>query len=65
MSRRLVPAYVERPAWSVYDAYRTFLDTDDFEPLRLAVTDLRDGLLRAQAISYAPDDVLEEWVASG
>jgi hypothetical protein len=64
MSGRLVPTYVERPAWAVYDGYMRFIDTDDFEDLRVAVTELRDALLRAQAITYAPADVLTEWAKS-
>jgi hypothetical protein len=64
MTARLCPAYIERPAWAAYDAYMNFLDTDDFEDLRRALTDLRDGLLRAQAIKYAPDYVLADLVSA-
>ena len=60
---RLVPAYVERAGWEVWDAYQEFLDTDDFDRLRDAVGGLRDALLRGQAVIHAPDDVLEEWLA--
>ena len=62
--RRLVPAYVEKPAWAVYDAYVQWLDDDDLDRLRDAVSDLRDALLRADAIAHAPDYVLAQWLGA-
>lgn len=64
MSGRLVPAYVERAGWKVWSAYQEFLDTDDFDRLRDAVGGLRDALLRGQAVTLAPEDVLREWLDS-
>ncbi len=69
MGARLVPAYVERPAWAVYRAYCEMMSEDgndgDFDALRDALTELRDGLLRGQAVAYAPDDVLDAWLGVG
>ncbi len=68
MARRLVPAYIEEPAWAVYRAYCEMMSEDgndgDFDALRDALTALRDGLLRAQAIQFAPDEVLTAWLES-
>jgi hypothetical protein len=62
--RRLIPAYVERPAWAVYDAFAN-LDTsdpdpDDLEALGDAVSDLRAALERGEAFTYAPAHVLAQ-----
>ena len=64
MSTRLVPAYVERAGWEVWEAYAEFLDSDDLDRLRDAVAGLRDALLRGQAIRHAPADVLSDWLGS-
>lgn len=64
MSRRLVPAYVERAGWEVWEAFDAWLEEDDADRLRDAVGGLRDALLRGQAITYAPDDVVSEWLRS-
>lgn len=62
--RRLVPAYVEKAGWEVWEAYAEFLDTDDFDRLRDAVAGLRDALLRGEAVTHAPDDVLAEYLGA-
>lgn len=64
MSTRIVPAYVEKAGWEVWSAYLAFLDDDDLDRLRDAVTALGEALLRGQAIRYAPEDVLERWLTS-
>ena len=64
MSTRLVPAYVECAGWEVWNAYQEFLDTDDFDRLRDSIAGLRDALLRGRAVTYAPADVLIEWLAA-
>ena len=58
---RLVPKYVERAAWGVYDAYVQWLDADDLDDLRDAVTALKLALFRAHAIRDAPGYVLTEY----
>lgn len=58
MSGRLVPLYVERAGWEVWRAYVEFLDSDDLDRLRDAVTALGAALVRGDAITLAPDDVL-------
>jgi hypothetical protein len=60
VSTRKIPAYVEKPAWAVYDAYVQWLDDDDLDALRDAVTDLRDALVRGDALMYAPKYALAE-----
>jgi hypothetical protein len=57
--RRLIPAYVEQPAWAVYDAFVN----DDLDALRAAVDDLRAALERAGALTYAPRYVLAQILA--
>jgi hypothetical protein len=62
--RRLIPAYVEKPAWAVYDAFAKLdtsdLDPDDLDALGDAVNDLRAALERGDALAYAPAYVLAQ-----
>ena len=54
---RLIPAYLERPAWALYDAV---VNGEDLERLADLADDLRAALLRGDAILYAPTYVLAQ-----
>jgi hypothetical protein len=69
MSRHLVPVYVARAAWRVWEAFErleiavAFGDAElELDALRGAVRDLEAALLRGHAVEQAPTTVLMRWL---
>jgi hypothetical protein len=57
-----IPVFVHIAGWEVYAAYLEFLDTDDMDRLRDAITDLGDTLLRdPKSLAYAPESVVRKY----
>jgi len=58
-----IPVYVIRAGWHTIDAYREFLETDDLDELRVALTELGNALLRdPRSMLYAPEPLVEAWL---
>ena len=61
---RLVPAYVEIAGWEVWNAFDAWTeDQNEADRLVSAVIALGEALVRAQALTYAPDEVLDTVMA--
>ena len=57
-----IPVFVHKAGWNVVEGYRKFLDEDDMDALRDAITDLGNALLRdPKSIAYAPEAVVREY----
>jgi hypothetical protein len=64
---RLIPAYTSRAGWAVVAAYLDFLESDELDGLRDAVTELIAALARdpASVALDAPEPIVEEYLAGG